>query len=134
MTPPGVVSYGLLDNTHCQDCGRPKLARLFALGLTGCEQCDEVITRHRCSGRPSSDSVFPGTRWKCPVCASAWVAREREEPCGHCGQPVVSKCWDIVDDRRHEGPRTEPQPFTPFRDLGMAAQMAAERKDPGEPS
>lgn len=116
-TPASIAAYGLLGSSCCEDCGRPKLSRLFVLGVTGCAECDEVITRHRCTSRPSSDEVFPGTRWKCPVCASVWVAREREEPCGECQQPVVTRCWEVLEDRRTEGPRQEPAAFTPMRQL-----------------
>jgi len=122
------VAFGLLGDSRCPSCDRPKLARLFALSRTGCEQCDEVITRHRCSRRPSSDDVFPGTRWRCPECGSVWVAREQAEPCGECHQEVVRRCWQVTDDRRAEGPRADPQPFTPFRKPEFAARLAAERE------
>jgi uncharacterized protein (DUF983 family) len=128
VTPKTIVSYGLLGGNECPSCGRPKLARLFALSRTGCEECDEVITRHRCAGRPASDDVFPGTRWKCPQCASVWMAREHAESCGECGQEVVRRCWDVTDDRRAEGPRVDPQLYTPFRMPEFAARMAAERE------
>lgn len=74
----------------CAECGRHKATRLLYLGsppaswtrgpntapqqsLTGCQTCDEVITRHRCTGRPSLESMADGQAWTCE-CGTTWTA------------------------------------------------------------
>ena len=110
-----LIPYGL-DGNWCEECGRAKSFRLFPGTLTGCKLCDEVITRHRCTGRPDRDPLDPGESWECPDCGSTWTAIEEADNCGECGQEVWRKTWAVVEgDRIATAPRHEPQPFSPFR-------------------
>ena len=111
--------YGLAGN-WCEECGRAKSFRLFPGTLTGCGLCDEVVTRHRCTGRPPIEDLADGQTWECPECGSTWTPRteERDCPdcCGDCGHQVAARTWDSEKGGRIDtAPRHVPQPFTPFR-------------------
>jgi hypothetical protein len=117
MTGSGSAPYAPTGH-RCGECGRPKLGRVFATALTGCGECDEVLTRHRCTKRPDITAVGGGDRWVCPDCASVWVTETVTEPCegcgGDCGHLVRLRCWDVAEDRRAQGPRRAPTPQSPF--------------------
>lgn len=109
------MPYGLSGN-WCEECGRAKSLRLWPVGLTGCKTCDEVATRHRCTGRPSREGLDPGESWVCPDCGGRWTAIEEAESCGECGQEVWRKTWSCIEgDRIATAPRFTPEPYTPFR-------------------
>jgi hypothetical protein len=108
--------YDLAGN-WCEECGRAKSFRLWPGTRTGCKTCDEVVTRHRCTGRPDLDSLDVGASWTCPDCGTIWTVTETEDFCGECGKPGgMVKGWDsIPGDRIDSAPRHDPQPWTPFR-------------------
>ena len=111
----GIIAYDLAGN-WCEECGRAKSFRMWPGTLTGCATCDEVVTRHRCPGRPD---LNVGESWECPECGTTWTAGEKEETCGECGQGVgtMRKTWaSVLGDRLDSAPRYEPQPFT-FRNV-----------------
>lgn len=111
----GWLPYDLADN-FCEECGRAKSLRIFPGIPNGCTICDEIVTRHRCTKRPSYLPV--GESWECPDCGTIWTAGEEEETCGECGQGIgeMIRKWDSVPgDRIDTAPRYKPQPFTPFR-------------------
>ncbi len=121
MTDGGIIPYDLAGN-WCEECGRAKSFRMWPGTLTGCGTCDEVVTRHRCLGRPDLDAMTLGESWACPACGSTWTAVEREgeclDCCGECGHRVTVRRWDSVPgDRLDSAPRYKPQPFTPFRNV-----------------
>jgi len=111
----GILMYDLAGN-WCEECGRAKSLRLFGY-LTGCTACDDVVTAHRCTGRPELDELPLGASWACPDCGGTWTAAEEEDFCGECGQSTgMKKTWDVTEgDRIGTAPRHVPQPFTPFR-------------------
>jgi len=101
----------------CEECGQAKSFRMWPGTLTGCATCDEVVTRHRCAGRPDLDSLDVGASWECPDCGTLWSAVETEDACGECGRSGMVKAWSRVPgDRIGSAPRYQPQPFAPFRD------------------
>jgi uncharacterized protein (DUF983 family) len=111
----GIRMYDLAGN-WCEECGRAKSFRLWPGGLTGCKTCDEVVTRHRCTGRPSLASLVLGESWTCPDCGTIWTAVEVEDTCGECGRSGMEPGWSYVPgDRIDTAPRHKPEPFTPFR-------------------
>jgi uncharacterized protein (DUF983 family) len=119
VSETGWLPYGLAGN-FCEECGQAKSHRMWPGTLTGCATCDEVVTRHRCtgSGRPDLDTLAIGASWECPDCGTLWTATEKEEACGECGQGIgtMRRAWDTVPgDRIDTAPRYEPQPYTPFR-------------------
>jgi hypothetical protein len=119
----GILMYDLA-GSWCEECGRPKMQRLFG-GLTGCATCDEVVTRHRCTKRPDLD---PGQSWECPDCGTGWTAREEEATCGECGQGIgtMRTTWDsVAGDRIDSAPRYKPQPWTPLRNAFRETVRAA---------
>lgn len=121
MSENGVYAYDLAGN-WCEECGQAKSFRLFPGTLTGCKTCDEVITRHRCTGRPDLDALAVGESWECPDCGSVWSAGEETKDCpdccGDCGHLVTVKRWSVVEgDRVATAPRYKPEPFAPFRKL-----------------
>ena len=125
----GIIPYDLAVN-FCEECGRAKSLRLLD-HLTGCKTCDDVITTHRCTGRPSLDDLPLGESWECRECGTAWSAVEEEDWCGECGRSGPRKTWDLVPgDRIDSAPRHKPQPFTPFRDI---LPRSAARYDPPGP-
>lgn len=110
---PGVVPFDLAaGEPFCPECGRHKATRLFypawtplrnplrgraavqapAPVLTGCKTCDEVITRHRCHGRPRLEDMDDGQSWTCP-CGTTWTAEVepvvelREDRAWHATRP-----------------------------------------------
>jgi hypothetical protein len=96
------------------ECGRPKMNRLMGI-VTGCEACDEVITRHRCTGRPDIDDVTCGEPWECRDCGSVWTAAEEVERCpdccADCGHEITVRRWGVVQgDRIDTAPRYVPPP------------------------
>lgn len=109
-----------LAGNFCGACGRAKMNRLFAMGLTGCAECDEVITRHRCSKRPGS---LPADEpWECPDCGSVWTLAVVEEACpdccGECDHVVEVPRWSAVPgDRIDSAPRYVPRGYWPLRNL-----------------
>ncbi len=137
MTEHGVLLYDLAGN-WCGECGRPKLSRLLGYGLTGCPECDEVITRHRCH-LPSA-AAAAGTQFTCRECRSAWVLVTSTEPCGdccaECGHKVTVRQWEITGDRRVTGPRREPCGYSPMRNLIFPGypvrDLEAEERDRAE--
>ena len=128
MTENGIELYDLADGWFCEECHRPKSFRLWPGVRTGCKACDEVVTRHRCIGRPD---IGVGESWECPDCGTAWTAREEEETCGECGQGTgtMRKTWDSEPgDRIATAPRFDPKPWTPFRN---PFRSVAARSEPG---
>jgi hypothetical protein len=116
VSAPGWIPYDLSGN-FCEECGQAKSMRLWPGTLTGCKTCDEVITRHRCTGRPDLDTLVLGESWTCPDCGTVWSAVEVEDTCGECGRSGMEKGWSHVPgDRIAAAPRYKPQPFPPFRD------------------
>lgn len=114
MTENGILMCDLAGN-WCEECGRAKSLRLYDY-LTGCKTCDDVITTHRCAGRPSLDDLPLGDSWECRECGTAWSAVEEEDWCGECGRSGMRKTWDLVPgDRIDTAPRHVPQPYTPLR-------------------
>ena len=112
---PGCATPYRRGQKFCEECGFAKSLRLFPGMLTGCATCDEVVTRHHCTGRPD---VTLGASWTCPGCGTVWTAREEEETCESCGQGIgtMRRAWDTIPgDRLDTAPRYVPQPFTPFR-------------------
>jgi len=104
----------------CEECGQAKSFRMWPGTLTGCATCDEVVTRHRCTGRPDIDALADGQAWVCPDCGSTWTPRTETEDCldccGACGHQVTVRRWDSEKgDRIDSAPRHEPEPFTPLR-------------------
>ena len=117
MTDAGITPYAGLAGNWCEECGQAKSYRLWPGMLTGCATCDEVITRHRCAGRPDLGALDVGASWECPDCGTVWSVAEREDTCGECGRSGMVKAWSHVPgDRIDSAPRYQPQPFTPFRD------------------
>jgi hypothetical protein len=115
VSEAGIIPCDLAGN-FCEECGRAKSWRLFPGFLTGCAACDEVVTRHRCTGRPDLESLTLGESWECPECGTSWTATEKEDQCSECGRSGMVKGWDTVPgDRIGTTPRREPQPFAPFR-------------------
>jgi uncharacterized protein (DUF983 family) len=116
----GILMYDLAGN-WCEECGRAKSYRLFPGTLTACKTCNEVVTRHRCTGRPDPGDIHVGASWGCPDCGTLWTAVEREDLCGECGQVIgtMRKTWDSVPgDRIDTAPKYDPPPpFIPFRNL-----------------
>ena len=116
MNETGIVPYGLAAN-WCEECGRPKMNRLLGI-LTGCPACDEVITRHRCTGRPPLDDMMIGEWWMCGECGSTWTAVEKEDTCGECGRSGTVKGWECTPGARLDtAPRYEAESYAPFRDM-----------------
>jgi uncharacterized protein (DUF983 family) len=100
-TPPRIRAFDLVVAVLCEECGRPKSNRPFEI-LTGCTTCDEVITRHRCTGRPDVNSLRAGLSWTCPECDSVWTVTEAEtgEPCEECGLPRAVATWQVEPGAR----------------------------------
>jgi len=113
----GILAYDLASN-WCEECGRAKMNRLLGM-LTGCKTCDEVITRHRCTGRPDLDPLDTGALWTCQDCGTVWVVTEEAAWCPECGcsECRTEKRWtvSVPGDRIDTAPRHKPQPFTPLR-------------------
>ena len=90
VTEHGIIPYDLDSGYFCEECGRAKSLRLFD-NLTGCATCDDVITTHRCTGRPSLDDLALGESWECRECGTAWSAVEEEDFCSECGRSGPSE-------------------------------------------
>jgi len=118
VTGPGIIPYDLAGN-WCEECGQAKSYRLWPGVLTGCATCDEVVTRHRCTGRPELDSLDVGASWTCPDCGTAWIITEEGIWCPECGchECRTEKRWtvSVPGDRIGTAPRHEPQPYAPLR-------------------
>ena len=118
MTGAGIIPYGLAGN-WCEECGQAKSYRMWPGLLTGCATCDEVVTRHRCTGRPELDSLDVGASWTCPDCDTIWAIAEEAVWCPECGcrECRTEKRWTVAvpGDRIGTAPRHDPQPYTPFR-------------------
>ena len=122
MSDNGILAYGLADGIFCEECGRPKLNRLLFGVPSGCETCDEAITRHRCTARPSLDDLAVGQSWTCPECDSVWTCTEEEDTCGECGRVGMVKMWEtIVGARFDTAPRYKPYVPVPLRNSLRAA-------------
>lgn len=125
MTENGLIPYDLAGN-WCEECGRPKMNRLFGM-LTGCKACDDVVTAHRCTKRPdeAGDREI-GTEWECPDCGTVWVVAEQLDACPECGRGDMVKAWEVLKtgDRLSTAPRRKPQPWTPFRNMLRESSMA----------
>jgi len=105
----GFAAYDLAAGMFCEECGRPKIIRLYAISLTGCPACDEVITRHRCTTRPDLDDAELGVPWECPDCGTIWTATMKQATCHDCGQDKAERDWDIIPgDRVTTAPRRAP--------------------------
>ena len=132
MTEHGINPYDLSAGWFCEECRRPKSFRLWPGTRTGCKTCDEVVTRHKCTGRPGLDSLDLGASWTCPDCGTTWTAGEALDWCGECGQDTgMRKTWNSVPgDRIGSAPRHDPQPFAPFRN---PFPRSAVRHDPPGP-
>lgn len=121
MSENGIIAYDLAGN-WCEECGRAKIYRMWPGALTGCKTCDEVVTRHRCAGRPDIGEMSDGQSWECRDCGSTWTAGSEEEACpdccGECGHRVTVRRWNVAEgERMVTAPRYKPQPFAPFRYL-----------------
>ena len=120
MTETGIIPYDLI-GSWCEECGRAKSFRLWPGMLTGCKTCDEVITRHRCTGRPEPDDLDVGTPWTCPDCDSTWTVVEEAAWCSECGcnECRTEKVWrvSVYGDRIATAPRHDPPSVTPFRSI-----------------
>ena len=118
MTGPGIIPYDLAGN-WCEECGQAKSYRMWPGVLTGCATCDEVVTRHRCTGRPELDSLDVGASWTCPDCGTAWIVTEEGIWCPECGchECRTEKRWtvSVPGDRIGTAPRSKPEPWTPLR-------------------
>lgn len=136
----GIFAYGLGHGFFCEECGKAKSQRLFGM-LTGCGTCDEVITSHRCTGRPDLDGLADGESWECPDCGSKWTPRSEERDCpdccGACGHRVTARTWDTEEGSRlATAPRYKPEPWTPLRNAlreTANALAAPPRRDPPGP-
>ena len=120
MSGNGILMYDLAGN-WCEECGRAKSLRMWLGTLTGCKTCDEVITRHRCLGRPALENLEVGESWECRLCGSVWTVTEVEddcpECCADCGHKVRVRRWAVTTgDRIGSAPRYRPEPYAPFRD------------------
>ena len=120
MTENGIVPYDLAGMFCCEECGRPMSLRMWPGTLTGCETCDELITRHRCTSRPDIGELADGQSWECRECGSTWTPRAGNEDCpdccSECGHQTTVRRWEVAEgDRIGGAPRYQPQPFTPFR-------------------
>ena len=121
VTETGWLPYDLAGN-WCEECGRAKSFRLWPGTLTGCKTCDEIVTRHRCTGRPRIGELADGQMWECRDCGSRWTPRTETEYCldccGDCGHQVPVRRWNKEEgDRIGTAPRHDPQPFAPFRNI-----------------
>ena len=122
----GWLPYDLADN-FCEECGCPKLDRLFYQNRD-CTTCWDVITQHRCTSVPSYYDLAVGETWTCPACDSRWTVREIEEPCPDCcaccGHMVTRRDWEYEKGARvATAPRQDPPPlFTPFRNVLRRSQ------------
>lgn len=118
MTGPGIIPYDLAGN-WCEECGQAKSYRMWPGLLTGCATCDEVVTRHRCTGRPELDSLDVGASWTCPDCDTIWAIAEEAVWCPECGcrECRTEKRWtvSVPGDRIGTAPRHKPQPYAPLR-------------------
>lgn len=113
---PGIIPYGLAGN-WCSECGQAKMNRLLEYP-TSCTECTEVITRHRCTKKPSG--LAPGQSWQCPDCDSTWKLDEETvacpDCCGDCDHVIIQRRWDHVPGARiTTAPKHEPRPYAPFR-------------------
>ena len=103
----GIIAYDLAAAYFCEGCGRLKTDRMLLRVPSGCATCDEVITRHRCTGRPPIESLAAGASWECPGCGSVWTADPAA--CTACGTPGMERNWSVVmGDRMDTAPRHEP--------------------------
>lgn len=122
MTENGIALYDLAAGWFCGSCGQATSYRIWPGVLTGCRECDEVITRHRCTKRPDMDDLADGQTWECRDCGSRWTPVTQEQDCadccGECGHQVLVRRWDVVEGPRlASAPRHEPPSWTPFRNL-----------------
>lgn len=123
MLGDGILPYDLAPEA-CPECGEFLGNRVLMTDPTGCGTCDEAITRHRCLGRPSRDSLEAGQSWECPDCGSTWTAIEVPDVCGECGQGTRWPTWEAVEgDRMATAPRHHQTAFTPIR--GILARPAS---------
>ena len=126
----GVLAYGLSAN-WCEECGRAKAEPAsLTRPPSGCATCDEVITRHHCTGRPSLDELNLGESWTCPDCDSVWTCTEVEDVCGECGQSGMVRGWETVPGARIDtAPRYEPYVPVPMRNIFRAALPLPRRRE-----
>jgi hypothetical protein len=123
----GIHLYDLADGYFCEECRRPKGNR-WLLGVpSGCATCDEVISRHRCTGRPPVGERADGNIWECPDCGSAWLVVMAEDTCGHCGRSGMEKEWTLAipGARLDSAPRYQPHVPVPMRNLLASAGCIA---------
>jgi hypothetical protein len=113
----GLIPYDLMP-VLCTECQQPVTRRLFGYPA-GCATCDDVITSHRCTGRPAVLDHHAGDHWECPECRSVWLVVKTEDPCPECGQPVTEHTWQVahVGERIAMAPRYKPVRYTPFRNV-----------------
>jgi ribosomal protein L37AE/L43A len=129
----GIHFYDLASDYFCEECRRPKGNR-WLLGVpSGCATCDEVISRHRCTGRPSIDERADGDIWQCPDCDSAWLVVMEKDTCGDCGRDGMEKTWTVAvpGARLDSAPRYQPYVPVPFRNLlAEAGRIASPVRPP----
>ena len=128
MSENGIRLYDLADGYFCEECGRPKGNRWLLGTPSGCATCDEVITRHRCTARPSIDERADGDIWRCPDCDSTWLVIMEEDTCGECGRSGLQKTWKLAvpGARLESAPRHQPYVPTPMRNpLATAGRIAS---------
>lgn len=123
MESKGWEPYDLASH-FCEECGRPKLNRLFFGEMTcgDCATCMEVITRHRCTNRPHIESLANGESWECPDCGSIWTRIEHYTycvcDCGGAGHRVPDPYWDSTEGPRMDtAPRYHTPAYTPLRNI-----------------
>lgn len=121
MQGKGIELFDLGRGMFCGECGRAKAWRAMGI-LTGCPECDEVTTRHRCLGRPDRADLALGDSWKCPDCGSVWTAAETPADCGECGRPDGTiPSWDTAEGPYlATAPRWTPPPASPWGRLAAA--------------
>ncbi len=109
-----MAGFDLVAGHFCEECGHPKMNRLLDV-LTGCTTCDDVITAHRCEGRPVAEEVDQA--WQCPDCLAWWLAERKEDTCGECSQGLgtFTMGWKMASLPGRQGSRREPNGWQPFR-------------------
>ena len=115
-------AYNLATDAFCAECERFKPDWILHSVPTGCATCDEMITRHRCTGQPDLDSLAVSGSWGCPVCGCVWTAVRGD--CHECGAPGMETTWSVVEgDRMDTAPRYEPDvPVKILNRLSLTAE------------
>jgi hypothetical protein len=128
--------YDLAGGWFCGDCGRPIGNRWLMTAPSGCATCDETITRHRCTGRPSLGDHTVDDTWECPDCRTIWLVGEELDTCRECGRSGTVPAWTVAvhGDRIDSAPRYNPVVYTPLRNAlaGIVRTLLAPPPRTGE--